>query len=192
MPKPHTFPPLYNELKTLSITLLSKHGYLKPGCTVNGTVFWTRGYEKTGSISVRSIMDKYNPHLILDYNSNDNPINYTVQLVSIPSNIGKGVIWYFICPHTYKRCRKLYLYGGYFYHRDAFNGCMYETQTYSRHSSFLCGQMGKLFASEKAYEQIYSKYFKKHYKGKRTKKYSKLLKQIADGAGISETALLMS
>lgn len=192
MPKQHTFPRLFNELKTVTISLLRKEGYLKPDCVVTGTVYWTRGNERTGTISVKAIMEKGNQCIILDYNYNDKPINYTVQLVSMPSNIGKGVIWYFICPHTRKRCRKLYLSNGYFYHRDAIRGCMYETQTYSQYSRFLCGQYDKLFASDNAYKQLYSKYFTKQYNGKPTKKYLRILKQIADGEGISEEVLLLS
>lgn len=191
MPKPHTFPPLYNELKTVSISTLGKD-YLKPNSITTGTVFWTRGSERVGSISVKSIMERDNPRIILSYNSNDVPVSYTVRLVSIPSNIGKGVIWYFICPYTHKRCRKLYLNDGRFYHRNAFKDCMYETQTYSRQNVFLCRQWQKLIAKEKAYDKLYSKYFTKKYNGKPTKKYLRILKQIAAGQGISEEALLLS
>ena len=119
-----------------------------------------------------------NPFITLEYTSKSTPISYNVQLVSIPSNLGKGVVWYFICPTTKKRCRKLYLCGGYFYHRTAFIGCMYEKQTYSHNTRSLCRQVDQLFGSDKAYEQIYSKYFKKTYKGRFTKRYKKILRQI--------------
>jgi len=38
---------------------------------------------------------------------------------------------------------------------------------------------------------MYSKYFKKSYKGKLTKRYLKVLRQIEEGEGISEEELLM-
>ena len=192
MPKPPTFPTLFDEVKTVSTSFLSKHGYLKKNQWQSGTITWSRNGNKTGSISIRVNTLLENPYLELDYKSNDTPINYQVPLVSIPSNIGKGVIWYFICPHTGKRCRKLYLIGGYFYHRSAFRGCMYEKQTYSHSNRWLGKQFDKLLGCEKAYEQIYSKHFKKEYNGKPTKRYLKLLKQANAGEGISEEALLLS
>jgi hypothetical protein len=192
MPKPHTFPTLYDDLKTVSISDLKRWEYLLPNQWKQGDITWRRNGEKTDSISIVVSMASLNSFLILDYKSNDNPINYTVLLVSIPSNLGKGVVWYFICPHTGKRCRKLYLLGGYFYHRSAFRGCMYEKQTYSHNNRWLGKQFDKLFGSEKAYEQIYSKHFKKLYNGKPTKRYLKLLKQAKAGEGISEEALLLS
>lgn len=192
MPKPHTLPTLYDECKTVSISFLSKHGYLKANQWQSGTITWSRNGSKTGSISIRVNTQSESPYLEIDYKSNDTPINYQVPLVSIPSNIGKGVIWYFICPHTQKRCRKLYLVAGHFYHRSAFRGCMYDKQTQSHKNRWLCNQFDKLFNSEKAYEQIYSKHFKKQYNGKPTKRYLKLLKQANSGEGISEEVLLMS
>ena len=62
----------------------------------------------------------------------DEPRNYKVYLTSTPSNLNRGEIWYFICPQTKKRCRKLYSIGGYFLHREAFNGCMYKIQIESK------------------------------------------------------------
>lgn len=192
MPKPYAFPTLFDEVKTVSVSFLKKNGYLKPNQWQSGTITWSRNGSKTGSISIRINTNTESPYLELDYKSNDTPINYQVPLVSITSNIGKGVIWYFVCPHTRKRCRKLYLVGGYFYHRSAFRGCMYEKQTYSHNNRWLGKQFDKLFNSEKAYEQIYSKYFKKLYNGKPTKRYLKLLKQAKAGEGLSEEALLLS
>jgi len=178
MPKPHTFPTLYDEVKTVSISFLSKNGYLKPNQWQSGTITWSRNGEKTGSISIRVNTQLQSPYLELDYKNNDNPINYQVPLVSIPSNIGKGVIWYFICPHTGKRCRKLYLIGGYFYHRSAFKGCMYELQTWSKNTRREAIYWNREFNYDKVYSQIYKKYFKKTYKGKLTKRYIRLMRKI--------------
>jgi len=51
MPKPHTFQTLYDEVKTVSIFFLAKHGYLKPNQWKAGSVNWSRNGEKTSSIS---------------------------------------------------------------------------------------------------------------------------------------------
>ena len=109
---------------------------------------------------------------------NEAPINYRVQLISAPSNLGKGFVWYFVCPHTGKRCRKLYLADTYFYHLSAFRGCMYEKQTQSKKSRYLDKMIGAYFQTDQLFEQLYKKHFKKQYAGKPTKKYLKLTQQI--------------
>jgi hypothetical protein len=178
MPKPHTFPTIYDDLKTVSISFLTKHGYLKPNQWRNGTITWSRNGNKTGSISIGIYTKPENSYLELDYKCNEAPINYRVQLISAPSNLGKGVVWYFVCPRTGKRCRKLYLADTYFYHRSAFKGCMYEKQTQSKKSRYLDKTLGAYFRTDQLFEQLYKKHFKKQYAGKPTKKYLKLTQQI--------------
>lgn len=178
MPKPPTFPTLFDDLKTVSISFLTKHSYLKPNQRRSGTVTWSRNGNKTGSISIQVNTQHESPYLELDYKCNEAPIKYRVQLVSTLSNIGKGVVWYFVCPHTGKRCRKLYLVDTYFYHRSAFKGCMYEKQTQSKKSRHLDKTLGVYFQTDQLYEQFYKKHFKKQYAGKPTKKYLKLSQQI--------------
>lgn len=99
-------------------------------------------------------------------------------MVSTLSNLNKGEICYFICPKTNKRCRKLYLIDGYFLHREAFNGCMYETQTHSKKYRQLDKTLGTYFKSDNLYSELYKKNFKKSYAGKPTKKYLRILEQI--------------
>ena len=185
MPKPHTFPTLYDEVKTVSITFLTKHGYLKPNQLKAGSVHWSRNGENIGSISIRVCTHSENLFLELDYKCNQVPIKYKVQLVSVPSNLGKGVIWYFVCPRIGKRCRKLYLADTYFYHREAFKGCMYEKQTQSKKSRYLDKILGAYFKTDQLYEQLYKKNFKKQYAGKPTKNYLKLTQQIQKAESVS-------
>lgn len=178
MPKPHTFPTLFDEVKTVSISFLTKHRYLKPNQWQSGTITWSSNGNKTGSISIQVNTQSEQPYIELDYKCNEAPIKYRVQLVSAPSNLGKGVVWYFVCPRTGKRCRKLYLADTYFYHRSAFRGCMYEKQTQSKKSRYLDKTLGVYFRSDQLFEQLYKKHFKKQYAGKPTKKYLKLTQQI--------------
>ena len=42
----------------------------------------------------------------------------------VPSNLEEGIVWYFLCPETGKRCGKLYLQGTRFLHREAAKGAM--------------------------------------------------------------------
>lgn len=178
MPKPHTFPTLYDNLKTICISFLTKNGYLKPNQWQSSIITWSRDGKKTGSISIIVNTESRQPYIELDYKSNETPINYRVQLISAPSNLGKGVVWYFVCPRTGKRCRKLYLADTYFYHRSAFRGCMYEKQTQSKKSRFLDKTLELYFRTDHLYKQLYKKHFKRHYAGKPTKRYLKLSRQI--------------
>jgi hypothetical protein len=57
-----------------------------------------------------------------------------IALVSVPSNLGKGIRWYFVCPVTGKRATHLYLYQGIFVHRAGINKAFYKKQTESQSS----------------------------------------------------------
>lgn len=184
MPKPHTFPTLYNEALQISISKLKEWEYLNPEQIKSGTVNWSRNGNQTGSISIKVNTHSEQPYIELDYKYRDEPRNYKVRLVSIPSNLGKGLIWYFLCPHTKKRCRKLYSIGGYFLHREAFNGCMYETQTQSKKYRQLDKTLGAYFEIDNLYEELYKKNFKKTYAGKPTKKYLRIMEQIQKAESI--------
>lgn len=178
MAKFPTFPTLYNKALQIDISKLKGWGYLNPEQIKSGTLNWSRNGESTGSISIQVNTHSEQPYIELDYKYRDEPRNYKVYLTSIPSNLGKGEIWYFICPHTKKRCRKLYLIGGYFLHREAFKGCMYETQTQSKKYRQLDKTLGAYFEIDNLYEELYKKNFKKTYAGKPTKKYLRIMEQI--------------
>ena len=184
MPKPHTFPTLYNEALQISISKLKEWEYLNPEQIKSDTLNWSRNGSQTGSISIQVNTHSEQPYIELDYKYRDEPRNYKVRLVSIPSNLGKGLIWYFLCPQTKKRCRKLYLIGGYFLHREAFSGCMYETQTQSKKYRQLDKTLGAYFEIDNLYEELYKKNFKKTYAGKPTKRYLRIMEQIQKAESI--------
>jgi len=184
MPKPHTFPTLYNEALQIHISKLKGWGYLNPEQIKSGTLNWSRNGNPTGSISIQVNTHSEQPYIELDYKYRDEPRNYKVYLTSTPSNLNRGEIWYFICPQTKKRCRKLYSIGGYFLHREAFNGCMYETQTQSKKYRQLDKALGAYFISDNLYSELYKKNFKKSYAGKPTKKYLRIMEQIQKAESI--------
>lgn len=184
MPKPYTFPTLYNEALQLSISKLKGWGYLAPGQIKSGTINWSRHGESAGSISITANTRSEQPYIELDYKYRDEPRKYKVYLTSTPSNLNRGEIWYFICPQTNKRCRKLYSIGGYFLHREAFKGCMYETQTQSKKYRQLDKTLGAYFKSDNLYSELYKKNFKKTYAGKPTKKYLRIMEQIQKAESI--------
>jgi len=184
MPKPYTFPTLYNEALQIHISKLKGWGYLDPEQIKSGTLNWSRNGNPTGSISIQVNTKSEQPYIELDYKYRDEPRNYKVYLTSTPSNLNRGEIWYFICPQTKKRCRKLYSIGGYFLHREAFNGCMYETQTQSKKYRQLDKTLGAYFEIDNLYEELYKKNFKKTYAGKPTKKYLRIMEQIQKAESI--------
>jgi len=178
MPKFPTFPTLYDDCKTVSISDLKRWEYLKPNQYKSGVITWSRHGNKTGSISIAVNTHTESPYMELDYTCDKTPINYRIQLVTIPSNLGKGVVWFFICPRTGRRCRKLHCADTYFCHRSAFRGCMYDCQTKSKYYRNLDKRLGAYFKTDRLYEQLYEKHFKKNYAGKPTKKYLRIMEQI--------------
>lgn len=185
MAKTPTFPTLFDEVLQVSVTDLKKWEYLRPNQYKNGVITWSRNGQKTASISIAVNTRTGSPYLELDYTNNGTPINYRVQLVTVPANIGKGRVWYFLCPHTGKRCRKLYSVGAKFLHRSAFAGCLYESQTYSQKNRQLFRMYAKAFGSDKLYEQLSQKHFRRTYAGKPTKRFSKLMQKIRESERMS-------
>ena len=176
---------LYDSLKQISISFLNKNGYLKPDQRKSGSLIWSINGNQTGSIGIRVNTLLESAYLELDYKCNQIPINYRVPLIAIPSNLGKGVVWFFVCPYTGKRCRKLYLADTYFYHRLAVTGGLYETQTKSKKSRYFDQTIGVYFKVDQLYDQLYQKHFKNKYAGKPTKRYLKLTNQIQQAESVS-------
>jgi len=185
MPKPSTFPTLFDDVLQISTSKLKKWKYINPKQMKSGSLTWSRNGNKIGSISILINTHSEQPYIELDYKYRDEPRHYKILLVSIPSNLGKGIIWYFLCPQTNKRCRKLYSISGYFLHRDAFKNCMYESQTRSKQWRGWEKSFGSYFEEEECYNEIYSKHFKKYYRGKPTKRYAKLMSKIELGDRLS-------
>jgi len=178
MPKPYTLPTLYNEALQINISKLKGWGYLSPGQIKSGTITWNRNGNKTGSISITANTQSEQPYIELNYRYNNEPRKYKVYLTSTHSNLNLGEIWYFVCPQTKKRCRKLYSIGGYFLHREAFNGCMYKKQTQSKKFRQLDKILELYFRTDQLFKQLYKKHFKKQYAGKPTKRYLRIMEQI--------------
>ena len=177
MPKPQTNPTLYDDLIMVTISFLKKNGYLKLNQWRNGSITWSRDGNKISSISIKVNIQPESKYIELDYKCNGNQINYRVQLMSVTSNIGKGLVWYFICLHTGKRCRKLYLANTYFCHRSAFNGCMYRIQTESKINRLITQKYKPMYKGNE-YDQLQEKYFKLYYNGLPTKRYLRIMKKI--------------
>ena len=178
MPKYSTYPALLDEVKQISITKLKELGYFEPDSFKSGQLIWSRRGQEIGSINL-SVDLRRSPQVFLNYTFNkEEHVNYRVELDSVASNLGKGKIWYFVCPHTGKRCRKLYGVGKYFLHRDAYPHAMYECQTYSKKGRMIDKVCKIMHGSDKLYDELYSKHFKTHYAGKPTNRYKQILSKL--------------
>lgn len=106
MAKPCTFPTLYDEVLQIHISKLKEYGYIDPEHIKSGTLNWSRNGNQSGSILIKINAQSEQPYIELDYKYKGEARNYKVRLVSMPSNLGMGLIWYFLCPQTKKRCRQ--------------------------------------------------------------------------------------
>ena len=195
MPKPITLPYIIDEEKSISIINLKKWQYLIPNTYKTGVVSWNRNGVKTSSLSIAIKMKEDGGVLTLDYKCNEKKYNYNIQIISKISNLGKGYVFYFVCPYTYKVCRNLHLYDGYFVHRTAIRNAMYSTQIESKKYRQIGRIYGSYFKRDKYFETLYSKNFKCSYNGKPTKKYLQLMKKIRESDRFSANdieRLLMS
>ncbi|RCU44702.1 hypothetical protein DQ356_00270 [Chryseobacterium lacus] len=104
-------------------------------------------------------------------------IEYNIPLITRSSNLGIGLIWFFVCPFTGKVCRKVHLINGRFRHRSALPRLMYQNQIEAKKWR----EWNRIFANDfTIYTELYSKYFKRYYKGKMTKRFARLSKKIEE------------
>lgn len=155
---------------------------------IEGSVSWSSGskinyvFELNNEAQYLRLMYTHTSH------SKETKVDYRINLTSIPSNLGKGSIWYFLCPRTGKRCRILYLaYGNpYFMSRTAFqHPIYYQTQAVSKREYHLISQ----FDAAKKLEELYTKRTKSHYRGRKTRT-QQLIEQIEHKKDIHEVNLL--
>lgn len=174
MAKTRTFPECLDELKMVTICWLRQLGHLRPNHASQDTLSWTRAGRHSGSITV--VTDADNKFVELSYSINRRPISYRVNLESVPSNLGKGEVWYFRCPATGKRCRTLYEYGDYFYSRHVFHKPLYSSQIVSKSFRGLL----QVIRSLRRHDQFLAKrYARTHYHGKITRRYQRLLNRAS-------------
>ena len=186
-----TIPTIYDFCKQLSISDLKKWNYWKPDQRIQGKIIYTPFNSELLEISIEVNPNTENPFIELDYSIHGTKLNYRIYFEFMRSNLGNGKIWFFRCPFSNARCRKLYLIRGYFQNRTEHSKSFYQTQTVGTKDKYLIRQFDRLQKANKAEETIKRKYFKRFYNGKPTKRYLKLLKDFEAGAGISEAELFI-
>ncbi len=184
MPRYSTYPTLYDELKTITIAALKKLGYLKSGYR-KGNLRWTCRGEPTGDVDITVWLDEQQGRGILTISyiyAKERSYQIWVDMVAVPSNLGIGQRWYFICPRTGKRCIKLYMANEYFQHRDGIPGAMYHSQTRSKYYRRFDQMYNK-------HDQICQPYLKRHYRGKPTKRYQRACQAFQESERIGRYLL---
>jgi hypothetical protein len=194
MPRIAMYPSTVEDCLILSTTNLKQLGYLQPNITKSGIITHSRGGAAIAKYSIEVAMGKYNGTLTFDYTSgigsNKQAINYSVNIISIPTNIGNGLRYYFVCPRTNKLALKLYKTAGchYFLHREAFNGLMYQSQIESKTWRLLSKSVDGYYMQ---LDMLNSEFYRKgkgmrktHYQGKPTKAYQRILniEKLAENA----------
>lgn len=192
MPKYPTYPYIFDSALQLKISNFKQD--FKDKFKGFKTVTWRTNGKETGKIQIFLNFKSEQPFLILDYSYRGEPRKYKINLVSMPSNLGKGEVWFFICPKTGLKCRKLYCIQGYFYHRKAFKSlnCMYQTQTESKTERQIEKKFGHYCRIDKYYSELYQKHFKHFYAGKPTKRYLKLKNKIDKAGQVSYSEFMQA
>lgn len=168
-------PTLIDELRSFTVSDLKKLGYLKKGTCSSGTVNWKNRFnEVTSSMSITVNYTEHEKYLELNYKCDNQTINYKINLITAPSNLGKGYVVYFLCPFTNKRCVKLHLINSKFMHRSALINPLYSVQVESKKGRALKKSFSRLLNYDKCYDELYAKGFTKYYNGKPTKRYLKI------------------
>lgn len=94
----------------IELSFLIKNGYIQKGKHISGLISWTND----SNIGFESCYTNKELYLRLKYTNTNNQTgektkhDYKIELVQIPSNLGKGDVLYFVCPKTGKKCRILY------------------------------------------------------------------------------------
>jgi len=186
-----TIPTLIDDFKSIDLKDLRRWGYLKSG-TQQGTLKWTRHGVKTASMGLRSKIDE-KPLIIFDYTLNGERVHLEVELVKVPSNLGKGHYFQFVCPRTFKRCRKLHLINGHFMHRSTLRYAIYESQTESKAFRSIKDRLIPYLNEHQHWKEINKPYFKKYYRGVPTKRYLKLKRLLykANQMSLEEYQMLL-
>lgn len=190
MPYPSQSPVLYDECLRLNISDVKRLGYIQPQYNAIGVLTWKKRENVIASVQISAEVAKCK-RITLAYTYQANPVIQQIYLTAITSNLGNGDIYFFICPITGKRCRALLLHNGLFCHRTAIGG-LYDSQTYSRKSRALLEHYKRLKRKEAAIERIQSKHFTRTYRGKPSKRFERLSKDINDAKGIKEEQLLIA
>ncbi len=156
------------QARRIELSYLLKENIIKKDHSFNGSISWTDG----SSISLYSVYNDSEAFIDVSYTTTYNATNekkdfkYRIELETVPSNLGKGEVVYFICPDSGKRCRILYkCYGSDMWKaRETYqNRIYYENQIENKRFRGMKG-----LYLDRQISELFQKAKKSHYKGKPT------------------------
>lgn len=160
---------IFDEVRQIDIAWLREEGLLKPNRCIRG---WPLGWKGGSRVTVD--IDTFLNYLIIKQGFGSGERVTTVLLERRKSNLGKGEVWYFVCPVTGRLCRKLYGIDGSFLSRHAYPKGMYRSQTEPKSDRRLRRFItlhGTLKQPKAEWDFSNRKKYRTHYKGKPTKRY---------------------
>lgn len=172
MPYQYQARPKVGNMTYLDVNSMKEH--LKKKKPFTGVCNW--GDDQSMRITLKT--PETGSYILLEYVINrEDEVRNKIFIDTVPSNLGTGEIYYFICPRTGRRCRKLYLYRGYFMSRKNIPGVIYHSQTKSRCERALEDAIGS-YKDDQLLEELNKPYLKTHYRGKPTKTYKRITDKI--------------
>jgi hypothetical protein len=165
----------------IELKYLLKQGYIQKDCRIPRTLSWSDG----SSMQIYSVYTNSEKYIKLTYTLTERATgkkfeyDYEIELVEIPSNLGKGNVLFFVCPESYNRCRILYRCYGYhkFKCRKAYRTRIYyNLQIQSEHYY----NNERYFRTEEKLNKLESERRSYYYKGKPTKRLKRILKLQQD------------
>lgn len=174
------------QVTRIELSYLIKNNIIKKHHCYTGSISWTND----NSIGIKTVYNDTERYIVLDYTITVHATkektyhNYKIQMETVPSNLGKGEVLYFVCPVTGKRCRILYkCYGSLIWKsREAYqNRIYYESQIEPKSIR----PFKNLFVDNQLSE-LYQKAKKSHYRGKPTRLMQRIdkLNRLNDAAMI--------
>jgi hypothetical protein len=188
MAKDATHPPLFGELQTLEVKNLIGWGYLTQHGCKSGTFTWRIDGNVTAQVGGMVWYSPDEVYLQLSYRYKGETRTYRIPVEPQTGNLGKGVIWFFRCPNTCHRCRKLYLYDGWFVHRKAVPG-MYVAQTYSKRWRREKRVYDAVFDRAELEAELYKPNAKQVYRGKPTRRSTRFESKLIKAETIATNGL---
>lgn len=155
-------------------------------------IAFTKGEKCKGVATLRGklpIFFEYDPTemlLAVYYSHKGRLCSNIIAVETAETNLGIGVMYWFVCPITWRKCRKLYLYDGSIVSRFGLPGARYRLQNKTAND--------RVFARVDEYgEPPFRKYGKPYYRGKLTPYGKRLLRyeQRYNDAVLDEFCVLM-
>lgn len=172
------------ECRKLNINWLIKNGYIRRGAITQGQMSWTdestAGFECKCTGAEKWFRIYYT---ITNRQGTKTKLDYKIQITTVPSNLGKGEVLYFVCPESGKRARVLYSAYRHpkYLHRDWYLErynvrIYYTTQQCSKRDYYNDRYHDLRKQVEKLENELFVKHRKALYRGKPTKDFRKLYK----------------